>query len=133
MTEQSIHRATSASRFRKTSAANVNSAGLFATNKSTAADPQTTAKRDLHSKTTFESAANRTLNEGRVQQQSEPDIQNRTVASLKNTCIVGVRSSGFFEGNTIPVNAHTAERHVKSTLMGQTRDSAMTPMVKSKL
>ena len=54
-----------------------------------------------------------------------------TGASLRNTCMVGVRSSGFFAENTFPVNA-LADRHAKSTLMGQTRD-VVTPIVKSKL
>lgn len=46
--------------------------------------------------------------------------------------MVGVRSSGFFADNTFPVNA-LGERHAKSTLMGQNRESVVTPIVKAKL
>ena len=42
--------------------------------------------------------------------------------------MVGIRSSGFFAENTIPVGQ--GDRHVKSTTMGYNRDQGPTPMVK---
>ena len=133
VTEKSLQRVASkasASRFRQNMTANVNS-GFFESNKTTAAGPHTNEKRGIGSKTTFDSAANRTLVKSGLDQKSEPDIIDRTVASLRNTCIAGVRSSGFFGDNTLPVNV-CYDRHAKSTLMGKKRDS-VTPIVKHKL
>ena len=77
----------------------------------------TAEKKELASKSTFQTDGKTLMRE--YAQSSEPNIVHAG-ASLRNTCMVGVRSSGFFADNTIPINAR--ERHVKSTTMGYNRD-----------